>query len=79
MILTHPRLECAIRCRLEVGVSELVDSSSPAADLADTEAEYRAQLEDEKRRYKQSVSSLKAMKKEIEHLQHLLERAKVSL
>ena len=31
------------------------------------------------RRYKQSVVGLKALKKEIEHLQHLLEMAKVKL
>lgn len=60
-----------------MGVSELVDSSLPVASAAETEAEYRSQLDVEKRRYKQSVSSLKALKKEIEHLQHLLEKAKV--
>jgi len=43
------------------------------------EAELRRELEGEKKQYKSKITGLKSFKKEIEHLQHLLEMAKVKL
>lgn len=41
------------------------------------EVQLRAQLEQEKSEYKSALAALKELKHEIEHLQHLLETAKV--
>uniref|UniRef100_W5NKR9 Kinesin-like protein n=1 Tax=Lepisosteus oculatus TaxID=7918 RepID=W5NKR9_LEPOC len=52
------------------------------ADPAETdpvEEQLRAQIEEEKKNYKATFGRLKALKTEIEHLQLLLERAKVKL
>lgn len=43
------------------------------------EEELRGHLEDEKSRFKQMVGDLRQLKTEIEHLQHLLEKAKVKM
>ncbi|XP_012938356.2 kinesin-like protein KIF6 [Aplysia californica] len=43
------------------------------------EREIKEQMEDEKNIYKDTFTSLRAMKSEIEHLQHFLEKSKVQL
>ncbi|XP_012885017.1 PREDICTED: kinesin-like protein KIF6 [Dipodomys ordii] len=58
-----------------LGISESMGVSEP--DLQ--EEQLRSQLEEEKRRYKTMFTRLKALKVEIEHLQLLMDRAKVKL
>ncbi|XP_041043267.1 kinesin-like protein KIF6 [Carcharodon carcharias] len=43
------------------------------------EADLREKIEEEKKSYKMTFNRLKALKTEIEHLQHLLEKAKVMM
>lgn len=57
----------------------LVDGGSAPIDMSAEEAELRRELEGEKKQYKSKITGLKSFKKEIEHLQHLLEMAKVKL
>ncbi|KAM5163296.1 kinesin-like protein KIF6 [Mantella aurantiaca] len=57
-----------------------VSSSSDEQNACDpTESELRGHMEGEKKRYKTLFSRLKSLKTEIEHLQLLLEKAKVKL
>ncbi|XP_042539807.1 kinesin-like protein KIF6 [Dipodomys spectabilis] len=58
-----------------LGISESMGVSEP--DLQ--EEQLRTQLEEEKRRYKTMFTRLKALKVEIEHLQLLMDKAKVKL
>ena len=44
--------------------------------LAQEEESLKEMLEEEKRQYKEGFAQLKALKSEIEHLQHLLEQAR---
>ena len=67
------------KCRLAAGVSNLVDGSAANSTMSPEEAAHRQQLDAAKGQYKQSVVGLKSLKKEIEHLQHLLEKAKVKM
>ncbi|XP_067883904.1 kinesin-like protein KIF6 isoform X3 [Heterodontus francisci] len=55
--------------------SEPVDVTEPDH----LENELREKIEEEKKSYKMTFNRLKALKTEIEHLQHLLEKAKVML
>ncbi|XP_025103879.1 kinesin-like protein KIF6 isoform X2 [Pomacea canaliculata] len=57
--------------RTQVGVSE--------EDLRKAEQSLREEMESEKMIYKETFVELRTMKTEIEHLQHLLEKAKVKL
>ena len=43
------------------------------------EREIKDQMEEEKQIYKDTFTSLRSMKSEIEHLQHFLEKSKVAL
>nr|KAF6341392.1 kinesin family member 6 [Myotis myotis] len=62
--------------RAALGVTE----NMPAPAVPDLhEEKLRSQLEEEKRRYKTMFTRLKALKVEIEHLQLLMDRAKVKL
>ncbi|XP_069879937.1 kinesin-like protein KIF6 isoform X2 [Dipodomys merriami] len=61
--------------QVALGISESMGVSEP--DLQ--EEQLRSQLEEEKRRYKTMFTRLKALKVEIEHLQLLMDRAKVKL
>uniref|UniRef100_G1P4U4 Kinesin-like protein KIF6/9 C-terminal domain-containing protein n=1 Tax=Myotis lucifugus TaxID=59463 RepID=G1P4U4_MYOLU len=57
-----------------------VTENMPAPAVPDLhEEKLRSQLEEEKRRYKTMFTRLKALKVEIEHLQLLMDRAKVKL
>ncbi|XP_018414747.1 PREDICTED: kinesin-like protein KIF6 [Nanorana parkeri] len=62
--------------RAALGVSS---SSDELNEYDPTEDELRGQMEDEKKRYKTLFNRLKSLKTEIEHLQLLLEKAKVKL
>ena len=44
--------------------------------LAQEEESLKEMLEEEKRQYKEGFAQLKALKSEIEHLQHLLEQSR---
>jgi hypothetical protein len=73
-------LKAAIqKARLQTGVAGLVDGGRGEDLMSPEEAEYRQQLEGEKSQYKSKIAGLKSFKQEIEHLQHLLEMAKVKL
>ena len=50
---------------------------NPPAD--DTELSMRSEMEQQKHNYKENFNQLRTLKTEIEHLQHLLEKAKVKL
>ncbi|XP_048205160.1 kinesin-like protein KIF6 [Perognathus longimembris pacificus] len=64
--------------QVALGISESAGlSQPPGPDLQ--EEKLRSQLEEEKRRYKTTFTRLKALKVEIEHLQLLMDRAKVKL
>ncbi|XP_072266412.1 kinesin-like protein KIF6 [Pyxicephalus adspersus] len=62
--------------RAALGVSS---SSDELNEHDPAEDELRGQMEDEKKRYKSLFNRLKSLKTEIEHLQLLLEKAKVKL
>ncbi|XP_021573432.1 kinesin-like protein KIF6 [Carlito syrichta] len=62
--------------QVAIGISENMAVPS-VPDLQ--EEKLRSQLEDEKRRYKTMFTRLKALKVEIEHLQLLMDKAKVKL
>ncbi|XP_014638049.1 PREDICTED: LOW QUALITY PROTEIN: kinesin-like protein KIF6 [Ceratotherium simum simum] len=62
--------------QVALGISENIATPSMPDQL---EEKLRSQLEEEKRRYKAMFSRLKALKVEIEHLQFLLDKAKVKL
>ncbi|XP_073484853.1 kinesin-like protein KIF6 [Aquarana catesbeiana] len=62
--------------RAALGVSS---SSDELNEYDPAEDELRGQMEDEKKRYKTLFNRLKSLKTEIEHLQLLLEKAKVKL
>uniref|UniRef100_G3TSS2 Kinesin-like protein KIF6/9 C-terminal domain-containing protein n=1 Tax=Loxodonta africana TaxID=9785 RepID=G3TSS2_LOXAF len=62
--------------QVALGISENMAAPS-LPDLL--EEKLRAQLEEEKRRYKTMFTHLKALKVEIEHLQLLMDKAKVKL
>ncbi|XP_040203793.1 kinesin-like protein KIF6 [Rana temporaria] len=62
--------------RAALGVSS---SSDELNEYDPAEDELRGQMEDEKKRYKTLFNRLKSLKTEIEHLQLLLEKAKVRL
>ena len=49
---------------------------APACLLAQEEESLKEMLEEEKRQYKEGFAQLKALKSEIEHLQHLLEQSR---
>ncbi|KAK2146062.1 hypothetical protein LSH36_635g01011 [Paralvinella palmiformis] len=55
----------------------LVNPDEPEAD--EMELEMKEQMENEKKRYKETFTKLRGLKTEIEHLQHLLEQSKVKL
>ncbi|KAM4835060.1 kinesin-like protein KIF6 isoform 2-T2 [Thomomys bottae] len=64
--------------QVALGLSESTGLSEPSGpDLQ--EEKLRTQLEEEKKRYKTMFTRLKALKVEIEHLQLLMDRAKVKL
>ncbi|XP_037698804.1 kinesin-like protein KIF6 isoform X2 [Choloepus didactylus] len=62
--------------QVAIGISENMAVPSMPDQL---EEKLRSQLEEEKRRYKTMFTRLKALKVEIEHLQLLMDRAKVKL
>jgi hypothetical protein len=74
-------LKAAIqKTRLQTGVAGLGDGGAgDGAIMSPEETGYRQQLEGEKSHYKSKIAGLKSFKQEIEHLQHLLEMAKVKL
>ncbi|GCC34178.1 hypothetical protein chiPu_0012651 [Chiloscyllium punctatum] len=56
--------------------------TSEPADVTEPdhlENELREKIEDEKKSYKMTFNRLKALKTEIEHLQHLLEKSKMMM
>ncbi|XP_069418729.1 kinesin-like protein KIF6 isoform X2 [Ovis canadensis] len=62
--------------QVALGISE----NTPVPSMPDQlEEKLRSQLEEEKRRYKTMFARLKALKVEIEHLQLLMDKAKVKL
>ncbi|XP_057554171.1 kinesin-like protein KIF6 [Hippopotamus amphibius kiboko] len=62
--------------QVALGISE----NTPVPSMPDLlEEKLRSQLEEEKRRYKTMFTRLKALKVEIEHLQLLMDKAKVKL
>nr|XP_020737439.1 kinesin-like protein KIF6 [Odocoileus virginianus texanus] len=62
--------------QVALGISENIPVPSVPDQL---EEKLRSQLEEEKRRYKTMFARLKALKVEIEHLQLLMDKAKVKL
>uniref|UniRef100_F6ZDR7 Kinesin family member 6 n=1 Tax=Equus caballus TaxID=9796 RepID=F6ZDR7_HORSE len=62
--------------QVALGISENIAASSKPDPV---EEKLRSQVEEEKRRYKAMFTRLKALKVEIEHLQFLMEKAKVKL
>uniref|UniRef100_A0A8B9YJV6 Kinesin family member 6 n=1 Tax=Bos mutus grunniens TaxID=30521 RepID=A0A8B9YJV6_BOSMU len=62
--------------QVALGISENIPMPSMPDQL---EEKLRSQLEEEKRRYKTMFARLKALKVEIEHLQLLMDKAKVKL
>uniref|UniRef100_S4R6T5 Kinesin-like protein n=1 Tax=Petromyzon marinus TaxID=7757 RepID=S4R6T5_PETMA len=69
--IDHRRMQRAAK-----GVSE----GLPGVDESDpVEEDLRARIEGEKSSYKEAFTRLKVLKTEIEHLQHLLEKAKLKL
>ncbi|XP_045150712.1 kinesin-like protein KIF6 [Echinops telfairi] len=62
--------------QMDLGISE---NTAVPSTPDQREEKLRAQLEEEKRRYKTMFTHLKALKVEIEHLQLLMDKAKVKL
>ncbi|XP_070371084.1 kinesin-like protein KIF6 isoform X2 [Equus asinus] len=62
--------------QVALGISENIAAPSKPDPV---EEKLRSQVEEEKRRYKAMFTRLKALKVEIEHLQFLMEKAKVKL
>lgn len=67
------------KARLQNGVAGLVEGGAAPIDMSLEETSLRRALESAKMEYKSKIGGLKSFKKEIEHLQHLLEMAKVKL
>ncbi|XP_067680992.1 kinesin-like protein KIF6 [Haliotis asinina] len=63
--------------RMQLAMQGLADPDNPDPD--EVEQSLRDQMESDKAEYKQTFTHLRTMKTEIEHLQHLLEKAKVKL
>ncbi|CAH3198112.1 unnamed protein product, partial [Porites evermanni] len=56
-----------------------VNGTEGIEDIDPVEQKLRQAIEEEKTKYKESFTQLKSLKTEIEHLQHLLEKAKVKM
>ncbi|XP_031565280.1 kinesin-like protein KIF6 isoform X2 [Actinia tenebrosa] len=65
--------------RMRQSMQGLLDGAESDQIVDAEEAKLRQSMEEEKTRYKANFSSLRSMKTEIEHLQHLLEKAKVQM
>ncbi|XP_052766060.1 kinesin-like protein KIF6 isoform X1 [Mya arenaria] len=63
--------------RMTIAMQGLSESQSLEPD--EEEVRLRGRMEEEKASYKETFNRLKTLKTEIEHLQHLLEKAKVKL
>ncbi|KAM6973293.1 kinesin-like protein KIF6 [Aplochiton taeniatus] len=65
--------------RMQRAAHGVMDFPGDAEELDPVEENLRTQIEEQKKSYKSTFGRLKALKTEIEHLQLLLERAKVKL
>nr|XP_006013020.2 PREDICTED: kinesin-like protein KIF6 [Latimeria chalumnae] len=65
--------------RLQRAASGVMGDSADLSKSDPIEEAFRGQIEEEKKSYKTTFNRLKALKTEIEHLQLLLEKAKVKL
>eukprot|EP00051_Salpingoeca_urceolata_P019212 m.277772 g.277772 ORF g.277772 m.277772 type:complete len:776 (+) comp19376_c0_seq1:294-2621(+) len=70
------RLESIRRTRTAI---EVAGSEAAGSEPDPREIECRTELEQQKASYKASLTQLKQLKHQIEHLQHLLEKAKVQM
>lgn len=65
--------------RVRRSMQGLVDGNDEAEEIDPVEQSLRRKIEEEKTKYKESFTRLRSLKTEIEHLQHLLEKAKVKM
>ncbi|XP_073248269.1 kinesin-like protein KIF6 [Porites lutea] len=65
--------------RVRRSMQGFVNGTEGIEDIDPVEQKLRQAIEEEKTKYKESFTQLKSLKTEIEHLQHLLEKAKVKM
>lgn len=65
--------------RVRRSMQGFVNGTDEAEDVDPVEQNLRDTMEEEKTKYKESFTRLRSLKTEIEHLQHLLEKAKVKM